>query len=161
MTLNKVTRAQEGIPTSQSGSPATKAAKIGQKMSKITPKISCSALAGNSKDVTLAINQLLFIKLPQVILLGLTRGFPDHKTAPLPQMRLSRDRHIHLFCPLWPNYKLKRLSLNTAKLVTMRRTLLCYLAFLCFLTSSLALLGASAKSRCLGKLSHPYYSAGK
>ena len=37
----------------------------------------------------------------------------------------------------------------------MRRNLSCYWAFNCFLTPSLVLLGVSAKSRCLGKLSHP------
>ena len=45
-------------------------------------------------------------------------------------------------------------SLNTAEQVTMRRDLSCYRVFHCFLTPSFVLLGASAKSRCLGKLSH-------
>ena len=46
-------------------------------------------------------------------------------------------------------------SLNTAKQVANYHDVLCYRVFHCFLTPSFVLLGASAKSRCLGKLSHP------
>ena len=46
-------------------------------------------------------------------------------------------------------------SLNTAKQVANYRDVSCYRVFHCFLTPSFVLLGASAKSRCLGKLSHP------
>ena len=45
-------------------------------------------------------------------------------------------------------------SLNVATQVTMRRNLSCYRVFHSFLTPSFVLLGASAKSRRLGKLSH-------
>jgi len=46
-------------------------------------------------------------------------------------------------------------SLNTAKQVTMSRDVSCYWMFHCSLTPPFVLLGASAKSRCLGKLSYP------
>ena len=46
-------------------------------------------------------------------------------------------------------------SLNVAKHVTMCHDLSCYWVFCCFLTPAFVLLGASAKSRYLGKLSHP------
>ena len=52
-------------------------------------------------------------------------------------------------------------SLNTAKQVTICCDLSWYRVFHCFLTPSFVLLGASAKSRCLGKLSHPHRLAGK
>ena len=46
-------------------------------------------------------------------------------------------------------------SLNSANQVTMCCDVSCYRVFRCFLTPSFVLLGASAKFRCLGKLSHP------
>ena len=46
-------------------------------------------------------------------------------------------------------------SLNTATQVTMRRDFSYYREFHRFFIPSFVLLGASAKSRCLGKLSHP------
>ena len=46
-------------------------------------------------------------------------------------------------------------SLNVAKHVTMCHDLSGYWELCCFSTPSFVLLGASTKSRCLGKLSHP------
>ena len=48
MTLNKLTRAQEGVPTSQSGSPTIKWPELAIKRpAKITPKIAHSTLLGD------------------------------------------------------------------------------------------------------------------
>ena len=67
-----------------------------------------------------------------------------------------QDPHIHpLFASSGQRTNGNVHSLITAKQVTMGSNLLCYRVFHCFLTPSFVLLGASAKSRYLGKLSHP------
>ena len=67
-----------------------------------------------------------------------------------------QDPHIHpLSVPGGQRTTKNVYSLNTAKQVIMRRNLSCYRVCHCFLTPSFVLLGASAKSRCSGKLSHP------
>ena len=67
MTLSKVIRAQEGVPTSQSGSPITNMAWIGyvnKWPAKIAPKMARSALSEDPTGVTLVINHSIFIKWP-------------------------------------------------------------------------------------------------
>ena len=64
MTLGKVIRAQEGVPTSQSGAPTTNTAEIGKqkRLAKITVRIARSALPGDPTAVTSATNHSIFIK---------------------------------------------------------------------------------------------------
>ena len=67
-----------------------------------------------------------------------------------------QDPHIHYLSALSQQRANKNIhSLNTARQVTMCHKLSWYRVFHYFLTPSFVLLGASAKSRCLGKLSHP------
>ena len=71
-------------------------------------------------------------------------------------LSICQDPHIHpLSASSGQRINENVYSLNTAKQVTMRCGFSCYRVFYCFLTPSFVLLGASAKSRCLGKLSHP------
>ena len=95
MTLHKVIRAQERVPTSHSGSLATEMSLIGQKTPKIILKISCSALSGDPTDVISATNHskcydignqpLFFRQMALVNLLGIKRGFLHHKVSHGPQ----------------------------------------------------------------------------
>ena len=94
-TLSKViSRAQEGIPMTQSVSQGKKAAWTCQKMFKIIPNIARSALAGGPKDVTLAMNHSIFFKWFWVKLSGLKRRFPDHKMAPSQRSGLNWPENV-------------------------------------------------------------------
>ena len=89
MTLSKLVRAQEGVPTLQSGLPAK---KIGldwpkKRLAKITPKIAGSALSGDWTAATSATNHSGSIKWPSAKLSGLKTRFLHHKVAPRPQIR--------------------------------------------------------------------------
>ena len=64
MTLSKVTRAQEWVPTSRSGSPTTNMASTckTKRLAKIISKTARSALLGDHIAVKLATNNSIFIK---------------------------------------------------------------------------------------------------
>ena len=66
MTLSKLIRAQEEVPTSQSGSATTNTAGIGQKHAqpKSPPKIAHSVLPEDPTAVTSVTNHFVFIKRP-------------------------------------------------------------------------------------------------
>ena len=69
--------------------------------------------------------------------------------------QLPRPSHPPYFRPQSGTHQWKLYSPNTAKQVTMCSDLSCNRVFRCFSTPPFVLLGASAKFRCLGKLSHP------
>ena len=67
-----------------------------------------------------------------------------------------QDPHIHpLSASDSQRTNINVYSLNTANQVTVHSNLSCYWMFRCFLTILFVLSGASSKSRCLAKLSHP------
>ena len=74
----------------------------------------------------------------------------------LRELRSRKTLTSTLFFPSTANAPIKRcIWILTAKQVTMCCDLSCCRVFHCFLTPSFVFSGASAKSRCLGKLSHP------
>ena len=88
MTLTKVTRAEEEIPTSQSGSATTNTYVLSWpkiRPARNTQQKACSALPGDPTAVTSVTNHSISIKRPRVKLLELKRGFLHHKGAPCPQ----------------------------------------------------------------------------
>ena len=101
MTLSKVIRAEEGIPTSQSGSRTPKVTWVEEKTVKIIPCISRFPLpGGDPTGVTSANNQSIFRKWFRVKLSGLQRGFLHHKVAPRSQKQPESTKEISkmIFC---------------------------------------------------------------
>ena len=67
-----------------------------------------------------------------------------------------QDPHIHsIYVPSGQHINENVHLLNAANQVIVRHDLSCYQMIQCFLTPSFVLLGASAKSRCFRKPSHP------
>ena len=93
MALSKVIRVQEGFAEPQSGSPATKRPEWAEKrLVKSTPKIARSPLSGHRTAVTSVTNHFIFMKWPWVKLIGLKRGFLNHKVTPRPQIRPELEK---------------------------------------------------------------------
>ena len=89
MTLSKVNRTEEVVPTLQSGSSTTNKAWFWPKIrpGKITLKIARSALSGDPTAGSLVTNHSIFNKWPWIKLLELKRGFLHHTQAPRPQIQ--------------------------------------------------------------------------